>query len=203
MNINEVKTLLAKYNVSTRKQYEKTLESAMKAVNTTNLYDVYNNIDTVYEKMKGGAPGYLSGYFSHLKRVMISMTREQMQNLNPACIERLGNYASKSWHTERIETIREEESDDEEHASETSHEECLIQELTEKLSAFQRRFDTYVELMDNKVTLLQDLIMQLLMAPDRTHAIRSIAKMALDKITKSIDSQLRCGVGFRPHAMCN
>ena len=32
---------------------------------------------------------------------------------------------------------------------------------------------------------------QLLMAPDRTHAVRSIAKMALDKITGSIDDQLR------------
>jgi hypothetical protein len=194
MNINEAKTLLAKYNESTRKQYEKTLESAMKAVNTTNLYEVYNNIDSVYEKMKGGAPGYLSGYFSHLKRVMLSMTCEQRQNINPACIDRLGRYANKTWYNERIETIREE-PEDEEQASETTHDECLmehkIKELNEKLAAFQRRFDTYVELMDDKVTLLNDLIMQLLMAPDRTHAVRSIAKMALDKITGNIDSQLR------------
>ena len=194
MNINEAKTLLAKYNESTKKQYEKTIESAMKVVNTTNLYEVYNNIDAVYEKMKGGAPGYLSGYFSHLKRVMLSMTNEQKQHINTACIERLGNYANKNWYNERIETIREEPEDDDD-AEETMHDEYLmehkIKELNEKLSTFQRRFDTYVELMDDKVTLLNDLIMQLLMAPDRTHAVRSIAKMALDKITCGIDSQLR------------
>jgi uncharacterized FlaG/YvyC family protein len=131
---------------------------------------------------------------------MLSMTCEQRQHLNPACIERLGRYANKSWYNERIETIREEESDEDDDDSETTHEEsphddkCLmehkIQELSEKLSTFQRRFDTYVELMNDKVTLLNDLIMQLLMAPDRTHAVRNIAKMALDKITGNIDSQL-------------
>jgi hypothetical protein len=187
MNINEAKALLHKYNDSTKKQYEKTMESALKAVNSTNLYDVYNNIDIVYEKMKGGSPGYVAGYFAHLKRIMENMNSEQKNHIKIECIEQLGNYTNKNFHLKK-------EVDDNDSDGTYEHEdhdkllmEHRIHELKAELETFQQRF----ELMENKMVLLQDLVMQLLIAPDRTHALQNIAVMALDKINKSMETQHR------------
>jgi hypothetical protein len=192
MELSEVKSIINnKYkSKSTRQQYEKAIESSMKALNTTDVYDVYNNIETLYNKNKGKSPKYLAALFSHLKCIMDNMTTEQASNINTEATQHLAKYGTLGFQKGAVinEGVDEEDEDDI-----GDNDRFILEHKLKEMSAqnneFKANIKEYMDLVNHEIALLRDLVMQLIISGNREQALANIASMALGKINDSMQDQ--------------
>ena len=198
MELSEVKSIINnKYkSKSTRQQYEKAIESSMKALNTTDVYDVYNNIETLYNKNKGKSPKYLAALFSHLKCIMDNMTTEQASNINTEATQHLAKYGTLGFQKGAVinEGVDEEDEDDiGDNMSEAKNDRFILEHKLKEMSAqnneFKANIREYMDLVNHEIALLRDLVMQLIVSGNREQALANIASMALGKINESMQDQ--------------
>jgi hypothetical protein len=194
MELSEVKSIIHnKYkSKSTRQQYENAVESSMKALNTTNVYDVYNNIDTLYNKNKGKSPKYLAALFSHLKCIMDNMSADQTNNINTEAAQHLTKYGTLGFYkTPSPPSISEEEEEDDVDRDKNYRFilEHKLKEMSAQNNEFKANIKAYMDLVNHEIALLRDLVMQLIVSGNREQALANIASMALGKINDSMQDQ--------------
>lgn len=218
MNISTIVDILTKHYNSpvTRSQYEKTVQNGLTLLKSDNVYDIYNNIDTIYDMSKKNKASYLSKYFSNLKSVLEKMSDDQKRNIKKESITQLLQYATKKFHEDVVEERSEHESDKDitddsdsdyctnDNVQKTEENQMLIldfkvNDVEKKLNDMKKCFAQYHQQTSDDITMLQDLILQLLASPDINHASRNIASSALTKIfdsKKDQRSELSSNINF-------
>jgi hypothetical protein len=154
MNLDEISKIIQdkKLSKSATKEYIDTIKNCLKHLNSTNIYDIYNNYEKILDFYKNKSIKYKTTKFTNLKCILGLMNSEQLANINNPDKFRLINL------NEEIEYDEEDEEEEEEINQEPLNINNKIDILNNKISSLYNMNNKHEE----DIVLLKNMFLSLI-----------------------------------------
>jgi hypothetical protein len=168
MDITQLETLLntSALSQSTKDQTIKTIKACLRICGTSNVYDIYNNMELVKATYEGSSDSYKKKTFAHINRCLELMSEDQKKNIK--------------------QSISNKDSDSDLEHDDSSSENIYIppsnnQQLVRQAEAIRQLQEDNAQLKTH-VKELKDLMLMCFQAPSYEEGLKRVSMYALSQM---------------------